>query len=123
MNKFNNRPNQNERAPFRRDNNRKPAFRRPFQNPADLHPSKVDNSHALYASFDRRTVTARYHESNDQLVRRFKRVVENSGVMSELKRREYYETEGQKARLKAIKARKRAAKKAAIQASYEEVGR
>lgn len=121
MNKFNNRPNQNERRPFQRGD-RKPAFKRPFRNPADFHPSKCNNSVELLASFDKRTVVARYNESSDQLIRRFKRVVENSGIISELKRREFYQTKGQKLREKQRKAVARARKNAAKQAQFERNG-
>lgn len=50
-------------------------------------------------------------ESSEQLIRRFKKVVEASGVMRELKRREYYLSPSQKKREKKKRAMKKARKK------------
>lgn len=55
-----------------------------------------------------RGVVLQEGESVEQLIRRFKKVVEASGVMRELKRREFYLSPAQKNREK----KKRAAKKA-----------
>lgn len=75
-----------------------------------LHASKVDTSASLLASFTHRTVRPRHGESSEALIKRFKTVIEKSGVMSELKRREHHKSKGEKAREKAMKARKRARK-------------
>lgn len=58
-----------------------------------------------------RCVALREGESVDQLIKRFKRVVESSGVLKELRQREYYLSKSQKAREKKKRALKRARKK------------
>lgn len=58
-------------------------------------------------SYLARGVVLQDGESAEQLIRRFKKVVEASGVMRELKRREFYLSPAQKVRDK----KKRAAKK------------
>lgn len=50
-------------------------------------------------------------ESFDQLFRRFKKLCEKSGILSEVKKREHYEKPGIKAKKKSIAARKRLVKK------------
>lgn len=56
-------------------------------------------------------VIARPGESFESLMRRFKRAVERSGVLSELKLKEYYEKPSQKRKRKEAAARKREAKR------------
>ncbi len=56
-------------------------------------------------------VKARDSESFDQLFRRFKKLCEKSGTLSEVKKREHYEKPGVKAKKKSIAARKRLVKK------------
>jgi small subunit ribosomal protein S21 len=104
MRKFNNwesnRPYQNRRPPQHR--------------PLGKFDPRVDNSQDLLNSFTFRTVKAEPGEDNERLIRRFKRVVEASGVLSEIKKREHFKSKSQKRRerhMKAIKnARKRQAK-------------
>lgn len=52
-------------------------------------------------------VKARPGESVDELLRRFKRAVENSGILSDLKKYEFYEKPSVKRKRKKIAARKR----------------
>ena len=52
-------------------------------------------------------VRARSGESVEDLLRRFKKAVENSKVLSDLKKHEYYEKPGVKRKRKGIAARKR----------------
>jgi small subunit ribosomal protein S21 len=52
-------------------------------------------------------VALRDGESADSLIRRFRRVVEQSGVLKELKRREFHMPKAEKKRDKQRKARKR----------------
>lgn len=59
------------------------------------------------------TVIPRPNESIDSLLRRFKKVVDRSGVLSDLRRREAYEKPSVKRKRKAAAARKRAAKQKA----------
>lgn len=56
-------------------------------------------------------VKARPNESIDQLLKRFKKAVDNSGVLSELRKREYYEKPSIKRKKKQAAARKRYLKK------------
>lgn len=52
------------------------------------------------------SVKARYNESIDSLLKRFKKVVENSGVLSDLRKKEYFESpkvSGKKKHLAAVK--------------------
>lgn len=56
-------------------------------------------------------VKARPNESIDQLLKRFKKAVDNSGVLSELRKREYYEKPSVKRKKKQAAARKRFLKK------------
>ena len=54
-----------------------------------------------------RYVTPYEGESMEDLIKRFRRIVEASGVMRELKKREYYLSKSQKAREKKKRALKR----------------
>lgn len=56
-------------------------------------------------------VVARPGESFESLMRRFKRAVERSGILSELKLKEYYEKPSQKRKRKQAAARKREQKR------------
>lgn len=58
-----------------------------------------------------RAVALRPGESVDQLIKRFKRVVEASGVMREVKKREYYMSRSEKIRDKKKRALKRLRKR------------
>lgn len=50
-------------------------------------------------------------ESFEGALRRFKKQCEKSGILTELKKREYFEKPSLRAKRKAIQARKRAARK------------
>jgi len=58
-------------------------------------------------SFNGRFVKLRPNESTDNLIRRFKKKVEQAGIMKEVKRRESYMSPSQKRREKHKKALKR----------------
>lgn len=57
------------------------------------------------------TVIARPDESIDSLLRRFKKAVEHAGIISDLKRTEFYEKPSVKKKRKQAAARKRDSKK------------
>jgi small subunit ribosomal protein S21 len=65
-----------------------------------------------------RFVTLRAGESTDQLIKRFKRVVESSGVLKELRQREYYLSPSQKIREKKKRALKRLRKRLRAMGRY-----
>ncbi len=50
-------------------------------------------------------------DSFDGMLRRFKKICEKAGVLSELRKREYFEKPSVKRKRKALAARKRALKK------------
>lgn len=56
-------------------------------------------------------ITIREGESFEQAFRKFKKTCEKSGILSEIKKREYYEKPGIRKKKKSISARKRALKK------------
>ncbi len=56
-------------------------------------------------------VKVRDGEGFEQALRRFKKSVEKSGILSELKKREHYEKPSVRAKKKSMAARKRAMKK------------
>ena len=51
------------------------------------------------------------NESIEQALRRFKKICEKAGIMTELRRREYYDKPSIRKKKKAAAARKRALKK------------
>ena len=57
-------------------------------------------------------VKLRDNESFEQAFRRFKKSCEKSGVLSEVKKREYYEKPSVRLKKKSLSARKRLVKKA-----------
>jgi small subunit ribosomal protein S21 len=57
-------------------------------------------------------VALRDGESADSLIRRFKKKFEFSGILKDLKRKEFHLTKSQKRRLKSSKAQKRLLKEA-----------
>jgi len=59
-------------------------------------------------------VKVRDGESFDQAIRRFKKQCEKAGILSELRKREYYEKPSIRKKRKEIAAKKRAIKKARI---------
>jgi small subunit ribosomal protein S21 len=56
-------------------------------------------------------VKVKENESFEQALRRFKKQVEKAGVLTELRRREYYDKPSVRRKKKAAAARKRALKK------------
>ena len=56
-------------------------------------------------------VRVRDNESFEQAIRRFKKQVEKSGILSEVKKREHFEKPSVRLKKKSISARKRALKK------------
>ena len=56
-------------------------------------------------------VKVKDNESIDQAMRRFKKQVEKAGILTELRRREYYDKPSVRKKKKAAAARKRALKK------------
>lgn len=56
-------------------------------------------------------VKVREGESFESALRRFKKQIEKAGILSELRKREYYEKPSVKRKKKMIAARKRAAKR------------
>jgi len=62
------------------------------------------------------TIYAKPNEPIDSLLKRFKKAVERSGVLSDLKKKEYYEKPSAKKKRKRAAARKRALKQAKIAA-------
>lgn len=114
-----NRPNTDEGNKFghnrRGFNKNKPRRMGP---PPNLSP--YERSVWFMNSFRGRSVKLREGESVDGLMRRFKKIVEQSGVMRELKRREYYLTKTQKKKEKHKKALKRLRKLEKRMAFFEE---
>jgi small subunit ribosomal protein S21 len=94
------------------NNNRQYRGRPPFR-PVGKFDPRVDNSREIYNSFTFRTVKAEYGDDNERLLRRFKRVIESSGILSEIKKREYFKSAGQKRKERHIKAIKNAKKRQA----------
>lgn len=56
---------------------------------------------------DRRGGDDRRPESFEQMLRRFKKSVDNAGILKEVRARSYFESKSQKARRKAAKAARR----------------
>lgn len=57
------------------------------------------------------TVVRKKDESVESLIKRFKRKVQDEGIIQELRKREYYLSKAQKARKKSAQARARAMKR------------
>jgi small subunit ribosomal protein S21 len=60
-------------------------------------------------------VTVRDNESFEQALRRFKRKCEKSGILSEVKRRRFYEKPSERRKRQMIQARKKMLRKMAKQ--------
>jgi small subunit ribosomal protein S21 len=56
---------------------------------------------------ERRAGEERRPESFEQMLRRFKKSVDNAGILKEVRARSYFESKSQKARRKAAKAARR----------------
>jgi len=70
-------------------------------------------------SFNGSGVKRRDIDSNESMIRRFKRNVENSGILKELKRREYYLSPSEKVRDKKKRALKRLRKQLKIEEQFQ----
>lgn len=101
------------------DNRGPPGRQRPAPF-AGYDPGKVNNSVALYDSFNHMTVKARPGENPEYLLKRFKRMCEDANILGELKKREFHRSRGQMEREKQQKAIKRARKAAAKNAWRDE---
>lgn len=121
MNKFTNSPRHSSgsgRKFYQRDDRKSRPPRR-YVNFKNLD-HRIDTTADIMKTFDMRKVTRKSYEDNEHLLKRFKRVVENSGVMGELKKREFYQSKGQKKRDKIVKAQKRARKKKALMQQFDD---
>lgn len=111
MRKFDNTDRGNQK---RQNTEYKTQFKRK-QKPRDWSvPSNLDpyeRSVWFLNTFNGGMVELRAGESSDSLIKRFKRVVENSGMMRELKKREFYLSKGQKRREKKKRALKKLRKR------------
>ncbi len=101
---------------FNNWNNRPYIKKTPYRPSNTKFDLRVDHSSEVLASFTFRQVKAEPYEDNDRLLKRFKRLIEGSGLFSELKKREYFKSEGQKKRERMQKSLKNA-KKAQAKAS------
>lgn len=119
MKKFTNGPRYTGKRFNYRDDRRPSRFTRRYTN-FENQDLRVDATADVLKTFEMRRVTRRPYEDNEQLMKRFKRVVENSGVIGELKKREFYQSPGQKRREKVMKAKKRARKKKAMMRRFED---
>ncbi len=98
---------------FNNWNNRPYVKKAPYRPANTKFDLRVDNSREILASFTFRQVKAEPYEDNDRLLKRFKRVIEGSGLFSELKEREYFKSNGQKSRERLQKSLKNARKRQA----------
>jgi small subunit ribosomal protein S21 len=78
---------------------------------APAYLSDYEKSVWFLNSFTGKCVKKRENESTENMLRRFKRSVENSGILREMKRREYYMSKSQKRRDKMKRALKRLRKR------------
>jgi ribosomal protein S21 len=93
----------------RNTNNQNQGNRRPERKNSSLSP--YEESCIFFASMPGPMVKAMDGESNDQLIRRFKKVVEYSGLLHELKKREFYLSKSQKVKDKKRRALKKLKKR------------
>lgn len=94
--------NSSQKKPFRPRFDRNPVSNRPVEK--DI--TKIDEK-AIFDSFNKLTAKARYGEHPEALFRRFKRMVDNAGILGEVKKRESYVAPAAKRRDKKLKAKKR----------------
>lgn len=69
------------------------------------------------------TVYARKGESNESLIRRFKKKVEKEGILEEMSKKEYYISPSEKRRLEKKESEKRAAILARKLAKFDKKGK
>ena len=94
----NNRNNNGGRGSYKKNYNK-------WYIPSYLSP--YDRTLWLLNTFTHRKVERRANDSNESMIRRFKRVVDDSGVLKELRNKEYHMSASQKQKVKSAKARKR----------------
>lgn len=82
---------------------------RPVRKQSTLSP--YEESVILLDSMPGPKVKAMEGESNDQLIRRFRKVVEYSGLLHELKKREFYQSPSEKKKDKKRRAMKKLKKR------------
>ena len=63
-------------------------------------------------------IIVRANEPIDKALRRFKRVCEKEGIMSALKKKQYFEKPSERRKRKTLAARRKLLKKVAQQAGY-----
>lgn len=95
--------------PFDKNTLPKKKFKRKYSPPGNVSP--YEYSQWFFNTFSGRCAKLRPNESFGQLLSRFKRVVELSGIVKEMKRREFHQTNSQKKKEKHKKALKRLRKK------------
>ena len=120
MKQYHRKPRHNKNN-SRHGHNRK-GQRRGWSPPPHLTP--YEKSVWLMNSFTGRAVKLRNNESVDNLLRRFKKKVEQAGILKEIKKREYYLSPSQKKRekrKKALKRRRKLEKRMAAFQDFEEV--
>lgn len=71
-------------------------------------------------TFSGRKVKRRENDTNDSLIRRFKKMVESAGILKEVKKREHYLSPSQKKREKKKRALKRLRKRLKIEQALQE---
>jgi len=82
------------------------SSRRPQKTPDRFHPLiRDEDKHALGATMVKLVVRDR--ESIQEAVRRFRKLVERSGIKKEMRRREYYEKPSETKRRSRLRAERR----------------
>lgn len=99
----------------------RPAFHRPRQ---EYRPQQANSPYEASVwflnTFSGNKVVLRDGENVQNLIRRFKKLTEQSGVLREIRKREYHLTDSQKRRDKKKKALKRI-RKTAKESSYDDL--
>ncbi len=86
-----------------------------FQRKPMAPTDPYENSVWFLNTFNKRQVVRGFDDSNDSMLRKFKRIVEASGIIRELKKREFYQSKSQKKREKKKRALKRLRKNAKLE--------
>ena len=118
MKKYVRSPSNDKGRPYNKYKGRNSRKPRSWTPPA--HLSDYEKSVWLFNSFTGKCVKRRDHENTDNLLRRFKKSVENAGVLREVKRREYYMSKSQKRRDKQKRALKRLRKRLKFEQALQE---
>jgi len=96
---------------FKKKPHRRPRYDNRREDAVEINKCKFGSSDRLLATFTGRKVLLRPGETSEQLIRRFKTVVEKSGLMKDIKRKDFHKSNGELRREKALKARKRIKKR------------